>query len=210
MMQLETLKSEVNTADWDRDVTSPIWSADSKRVYFLSDDRGSTSVHVMDRKGSRTQVTSGVHRLSNLKLAGEELVAMYTTPTVPPSLVRISGGVVHPIVDANRDIGCRFTPAEEIWYSSFDHTKIQGWVMKPPGFDPSKRYPMVVVIHGGPHGAYGAAFSDEFQTLVSRGYVVLFTNPRGSTGYGEAFANVIQHKWPGDDIKGLLNNNMYN
>jgi acylaminoacyl-peptidase len=101
-------------------------------------------------------------------------------------------------------MACRFRPAEELWYASFDDAKVQGWVVKPPGFDSARRYPLVVLIHGGPHGAYGNAFSDEFQMLAARGYVVLYTNPRGSTGYGEAFGNVIQHKWPGDDIKDVL------
>src|SRR5205085_2906606 len=113
-------------------------------------------------------------------------------------------GSVRVIADPNRDLNCRFLPAEEIWYRSFDGTNVQGWVMKPAGFDAAKRYPLVLLIHGGPHGAYGAGFSDEFQMLLSRGYVVLYTNPRGSTGYGESFGNSIQHKWPGDDIKDVL------
>lgn len=93
---------------------------------------------------------------------------------------------------------------EEFWYESFDGTRIQGWIMKPPEFDPARRYPMVLEIHGGPHTAYGAGFFHEFQLLAGAGYVVVYTNPRGSTGYGDAFANVIQYRFPGDDARDLL------
>ena len=73
---------------------------------------------------------------------------------------------------------------EEIWYKSFDGRNIQGWILKPPHFDPSKKYPLILEIHGGPHGAYGNVYTHEFQWMAAKGYVVLFTNPRGSTSYG--------------------------
>jgi dipeptidyl aminopeptidase/acylaminoacyl peptidase len=85
---------------------------------------------------------------------------------------------------------------EEFWYDSFDGQKIQGWIVKPPDFDASKKYPMVLEIHGGPHTAYGTGFFHEFQMLAAAGYVVLYTNPRGSTTYGSEFANVIQYRFP--------------
>lgn len=75
---------------------------------------------------------------------------------------------------------------EEFWYPSFDDTPIHGWIVKPPGFDPSQRYPMVLEIHGGPHTAYGVGFFHEFHVLAGAGYVVVYTNPRGSTSYGWA------------------------
>jgi dipeptidyl aminopeptidase/acylaminoacyl peptidase len=93
---------------------------------------------------------------------------------------------------------------EEIWVPSFDGTKIQAWIVKPPSFDPAKKYPMVLEIHGGPHTAYGMGFYHEFHVLAEAGYVVLYPNPRGSTTYGQAFGNVIQYEYPGDDYKDLL------
>jgi dipeptidyl aminopeptidase/acylaminoacyl peptidase len=93
---------------------------------------------------------------------------------------------------------------EEIWYKSFDGRKIQAWVQKPPNFDKSKKYPLILNIHGGPHAAYGWAFDHEFQWMAARGYVVLYPNPRGSTSYGQEFGNVIQYKYPGDDYKDLM------
>ena len=93
---------------------------------------------------------------------------------------------------------------EEIWYASFDGRRIQGWIMKPPGFTPSRKYPLVLNIHGGPHAAFGAAFMHEFQVLANAGYLVLFTNPRGSTTYGQEFGNIIQYHYPGDDYRDLM------
>ena len=93
---------------------------------------------------------------------------------------------------------------EEFWCDAFDGRKLQGWIFKPPGFDPKKKYPMVLQIHGGPHTAYGHGFFHEFHHLAGAGYVVLFTNPRGSTSYGQEFANIIQYKYPGDDYLDLM------
>lgn len=93
---------------------------------------------------------------------------------------------------------------EEIWYRSFDSQRIHGWIVKPPDFDPKKKYPLVLQIHGGPHAAYGFGFFHEFRVLAAAGYVVLYTNPRGSTTYGQEFGNVIQYRYPGDDAKDLM------
>jgi len=93
---------------------------------------------------------------------------------------------------------------EEIWWTSFDGKKIQGWVLLPPNFDASKKYPFILQIHGGPHSAYGNVFTHEFHTMAARGYVVLFPNPRGSSNYGQDFGNIIQFHYPGDDYKDLM------
>ena len=93
---------------------------------------------------------------------------------------------------------------EEIWYDAPDGRKIQGWIARPPGYDPVNKYPLILEIHGGPHGAYGQSFCHEFHAFAAAGYVVLFTNPRGSTTYGQEFGNVIQYRYPGDDYGDLM------
>jgi dipeptidyl aminopeptidase/acylaminoacyl peptidase len=98
----------------------------------------------------------------------------------------------------------RLTEPEEISYPSFDGKKIQAWVQKPPDFDKTKKYPLILNIHGGPHAAYGFTFVHEMQLMAARGYVVLYPNPRGSTSYGQDFANIIQYHYPGDDYKDLM------
>ena len=93
---------------------------------------------------------------------------------------------------------------EEIWYKTFDGKDIQGWILKPPDFDASRKYPLILEIHGGPHSAYGNTYTHEFMWMAAKGYVVLFTNPRGSTSYGQDFGNIIQYHYPGDDYKDLM------
>jgi len=94
---------------------------------------------------------------------------------------------------------------EEIWWeSSFDKRKVQGWIITPPDFDPNKKYPMILEIHGGPFTMYGKSFTYELQSMAAAGYVVLYTNPRGSTGYGEEFGNLIHHNYPSNDYDDLM------
>ena len=88
--------------------------------------------------------------------------------------------------------------------TSFDGRRVQTWVQKPPDFDPSKKYPLILNIHGGPHAAYGYTFDHEFQWMAAKGYVVVYPNPRGSTSYGQEFGNIIQYRFPGDDAKDLM------
>jgi acylaminoacyl-peptidase len=94
---------------------------------------------------------------------------------------------------------------EEVWYnSSFDNREIQGWICKPPDFDPNKKYPLILEIHGGPFSNYGSRFSAEVQLYAAAGYVVLYTNPRGSSSYGKEFANLIHHNYPNEDYFDLM------
>ncbi|HET9328666.1 MAG TPA: S9 family peptidase [Candidatus Eisenbacteria bacterium] len=93
---------------------------------------------------------------------------------------------------------------EELWYPSFDGTRIQAWLVKPVTPREGERAPLVLEIHGGPHTAYGFGFFHEFHVLAGAGYSVLCTNPRGSTTYGQAFANVIQYRFPDEDARDLM------
>jgi dipeptidyl aminopeptidase/acylaminoacyl peptidase len=100
--------------------------------------------------------------------------------------------------------GAALGEVEGFDYPSFDGTRIQAWLVKPAGFDPKRKYPLVLEIHGGPHTAYGVGFFHEFRVLAAAGYLVLYTNPRGSTSYGQSFADCIQYRFPGDDYKDLM------
>ncbi len=100
--------------------------------------------------------------------------------------------------------GVTLGAVEELAIDSFDGERLQGWLVTPPDFDPAKQYPLVLEIHGGPHTAYGVGFFHEFQVLAGAGFVVLYVNPRGSTSYGDRFANCIQYDFPGVDAKDLL------
>ena len=131
-----------------------------------------------------------------------------TRPAIPSDLAvgNIKGGQPKVITTVNADLFANkeLGKVEEIWYkSSHDGLDIQGWIMKPPGFDPSKKYPLIFKIHGGPFSNYGDRFYLEKQMMAAHGYVVLYTNPRGSTSYGEKFAQLIHHDYPGDDFYDL-------
>jgi len=93
---------------------------------------------------------------------------------------------------------------EEIRFKSFDGTNVQGWLMKPHGFRENERYPLILSIHGGPHGMYGYSFNPAFQVYAARGYAVLFLNPRGSSGYGQKFSDGTLREWGGGDYKDLM------
>jgi len=93
---------------------------------------------------------------------------------------------------------------EEFWYDAFDGKRLHGWILKPPGFDASKKYPLILHIHGGPHTAYGYAFTHEFLWMAAKGYVVVYTNPRGSSSYGREFGDGIQYAFPGPDYEDLM------
>jgi len=186
------------------------WSPDGKRIVFISASRGNANLYAVPADGGDVAgVTRGEHDLAGFSLASNgQVAAIRSTPTEPfdvytftlanPELKRLTN------VNAENLKGVTLSAAEAFWYSSWDNHNTQGWVMKPAGFVEGKKYPLILYIHGGPHAMYGNTFFHEFQTLAARGYVVLFTNPRGSTGYGQDFGNIIQYNYPGDDYKDLM------
>jgi dipeptidyl aminopeptidase/acylaminoacyl peptidase len=186
------------------------WTGDGKRITFISAARGNANVYsVSPDGGDVSSLTKGDHDIAGFSLAPNgQAAAVRSTPVDPydvyafslsdPELKRLTN------VNAENLKGVALSPAEAFWYSSWDGKNTHGWVMKPVGFAEGKKYPMILYIHGGPHAMYGNTFFHEFQTLAARGYVVLFTNPRGSTGYGQEFGNIIQYNYPGDDYKDLM------
>lgn len=205
------------TATLDRDATSPTWSADGRSLYFLYDDKGDTKLGRVTLEGKVTELAT---RLGGLDIGRPYGVAAFslsktnipafvaTTPARPAELAVLTNqGSVRMLTALNEEVlGQRELGAvEEMWVkSSADGRPIQSWLVKPPGFDPSKKYPLVLEIHGGPFTNYGPRFSVEMQAYAAAGYVVLYVNPRGSTSYGETFGNLIHHAYPGQDYDDLM------
>jgi dipeptidyl aminopeptidase/acylaminoacyl peptidase len=110
------------------------------------------------------------------------------------------------LTEVNADLltGTRLGEVEEIWYTSTGGARVQGWLVKPPSFDPARKYPLILEIHGGPHGMYNVGFNYSFQNFAANGFVVLYTNPRGSTGYGSSFGNAIFRAYPSVDYDDLM------
>jgi len=184
----------------------PLWSADSQSIVTVAASRGRANLHRFDLKGGVTDLTSGDQAIARYASNGRELVALVSTATELNDLYRIGDGAPVRLTQVNQALFSELTltAPQDVWYTSFDGTKIHALVQLPPGFDPHKKYPLILNIHGGPHAAYGYVFTHEMQWMAAKGYVVLYPNPRGSTSYGEKFANIIQHRYPGDDYKDLM------
>ena len=187
-----------------------VWAPDGSGVYFTVDERGITDIYFAPMKGEVRKLTDGVQVLGSLSISdGGQVASVRSTATDPGSIVTFaiqSPATMKKLVDVNEDVlaGVRLGETEELWFASKDGLKVQGWLIKPANFEPGKKYPMVLWIHGGPWSLYNVAFNWSFQNFAANGYAVLFTNPRGSTGYGQEFVNGIQYSYPGKDFDDLM------
>jgi dipeptidyl aminopeptidase/acylaminoacyl peptidase len=200
----------------DRDVQSPRWADDNSAIYFLSADLGDNGLYVSTLEGNIHRLCSHVGSGTSAYGGGVgfsvakngTFAITYTRPDLPGDIAvgTAHGSDTKVLTHVNEGLlsGRSLGTVEEFWYeSSKDHRKIQGWILKPPGFDASKKYPLILEIHGGPFANYGDRFDLEKQLMAAKGYVVLYTNPRGSTSYGQEFGNLIHHAYPGDDFYDL-------
>jgi dipeptidyl aminopeptidase/acylaminoacyl peptidase len=202
-----------------RDV--PAWSADGGSLLVPAEERGRVELRRFEVKdGASRQVTAGDHEVMSYSAApdGSRLALVISTPTaigdlfaldLPAAAAAGTSPAAPPLRQLTRFNDALFarlhlTPPQVITYRSFDGREIEAWVQRPPGYPAGKPYPMILDIHGGPHGAYGYTFFHETQWMAAKGYVVIYPNPRGSTAYGQEFGNVIQYRYPGDDFKDLM------
>lgn len=197
-----------NLASSPSDVT---WAWDSSGVFYTVGEKGVTVLYFSDIQGKTTTVLSGQHDLSGFSLARNGTAATSLSSWNQPGSVftfdsRRASNSLRKVVDVNEDVmaGKQLSEIEELWFTSADGLKVQGWLVKPVGFDASKKYPLVLWIHGGPWSMYDVGWSWAFQNWAAEGYAVLFTNPRGSTGYGQEFVNGIQFSYPGKDYDDLM------
>jgi acylaminoacyl-peptidase len=201
----------------DRDVSEPVWDRGNRGVYVRYPDHGDIKVSLVSLDGKSEMVAEHI--------GGTDIGRPYSNGSYS---VSDGGAVAVTLGSSNRpaDVGLRtradkkplrvtklnenllahrsLGAMEEIWFPSADGKKVQGWLVTPPGFDPKKKYPLILEIHGGPYADYGPTFAAEIQLYAAAGYVVLYVNPRGSTGYGEAFAQAINGNYPGPDYDDLM------
>lgn len=202
----------------DRQVSGIKWNSDGKSLFFQYDDQGNTKLAHITLDGNYTDITNNVGGLSLGRPYGGgvfsaakngRLAFTHSEPDHPADLavVDAKAGKAQRLTKVNEDLFShkKLGEVEEIWYkSSFDGQRIQGWICKPPDFDPNKKYPLLLEIHGGPFANYGWRFSTEVQLYAAAGYVVLYTNPRGSSSYGSDFGNLIHHNYPNQDYDDLI------
>jgi dipeptidyl aminopeptidase/acylaminoacyl peptidase len=199
----------------------PIWTSDGKGLIQVYTKEGKANLAVFDvpvsadaepgRAGVH-DLTSGNQGVTSFRATPDasKLIYVVSAPTRINDLFVLDratpGATPTQLTHVNDQLLSKLnlTEPEEIWYESFDGKRIQAWLQKPPNFDPHKKYPLILNIHGGPHVAYGHIFNHEFQWMAAKGYVVLYPNPRGSTSYGQEFGNIIQYHYPGDDYKDLM------
>lgn len=209
--------SQLVSDGFDRSIAAVQWRSDGRAILFLYDDEGMTKLAQIDLNGRVTDLANEV--------GGNSLGRPYTSGSYsqssngtiaftqddvsrPADVAVLSRRInVQRLTDLNADLlGHKSLGAvEELWVeSSHDGQRIQSWVVTPPDFDPMKKYPLIMEIHGGPFAAYGPHFSSEVQLYAAAGYVVVYANPRGSTSYGAAFGNAIHHAYPGYDYDDLM------
>ena len=189
-----------------------IWSSNGRSLFvrYAKEGRANLGVFDADTGKQAADLTTGDQSVVNYRATNDGRWIAYTvsTPTRITDLYIVGPGGSPPkqLTHVNDALFAKLnlTEPEEIRYKSFDGKTIEAWIQKPPDFDPSKKYPLILNIHGGPHTAYGYVFDHEFQWMAAKGYVVLYPNPRGSTSYGQDFANIIQYRYPGDDYKDLM------
>jgi len=204
-------------SDLDRNFGGLNWADDGQGLYFQYDDEGMSKVAYVSLEGRVEDLAEDLGGVglgrpygggSYTVAPGGRFAFTHTSPSHPADVaVGQRGREAQRITMLNEDLlGHKdLAQVEELWWeSSHDGRAIQGWIATPPDFDPSQKYPLMLEIHGGPFSNYGPRFSSEVQFYAAAGYVVLYTNPRGSTSYGEEFGNLIHHAYPGYDYDDLM------
>jgi dipeptidyl aminopeptidase/acylaminoacyl peptidase len=215
VMNLDGSGQRVVTGNFDRAVNNPIWSADGRSVYVQYDEHGSNRVARVGLDGSVRDVATGLtgagldrpYSGGEFSVARTGAVAVTVGDNLHPSDVGIaSGGAVRRLTHLNQQLAAKALaqPQKLAVLSSFDKRPIDAWMMTPPDFDAAKKYPLILEIHGGPWSAYGPNFSTDDQLYTAAGYVVVYANPRGSTSYGQAFADQIDKNYPSHDYDDLM------
>ncbi len=200
----------------DRNISNLTWDARGQGLYFQYDDHGNTKIGYTSLSGKMKVIAENVGGTNPARPYGggsfsvsgnDKLAYTHTTPYHPADVAVVTDGDTERVTDLNTNLLNYRTlgEVEEITYtSSVDNREIQGWVVKPPFFKEDRQYPLLVENHGGPIANYGDRFSPEMQLYASAGFVVFYPNPRGSTGYGEEFGNLLYHDYPGDDYHDVM------
>jgi dipeptidyl aminopeptidase/acylaminoacyl peptidase len=186
-------------ASLDRRSSSPQWSADGKAIYYLAADHGKVLIYSVPAKGGASRpLFDKKAQVTAFSASESQFVYIMSDPIHPAEIYSRETPLTHlnPFGDT------RLSAPEDISYQSFDGTKVEGWLY--PALNAGERVPMILSIHGGPHGQFGYAFSAPTQLNAARGYATLTINPRGSSGYGQKFADGTIGDWGGGDYKDLM------
>ncbi|HEX7737376.1 MAG TPA: S9 family peptidase [Ktedonobacteraceae bacterium] len=209
-----TLDFEGSFMDWtntdadardEHGAPSPIWSPDGKTIYAVAAHRGASRVFAISSSGGNQHprvLTSGDIHVRDFAAdqACKHLAVLIGNPSRPPEVfvtTTAANGELRQLTNTNHELFSQLDlgTLEHLEYTGAEGWPMEGWILKPPAFDPTQKYPLILQIHGGPHTQFGYGFFHEMQVQAAQGYVVLFTNPRGSAGYGRDFALAVRGDW---------------
>ena len=187
------------------------FSSDGQTVFFPVTDQGNVHVYALPLAGGEARlVVGGERQVLNFGIsgAGDGVVFAATTATIPNDLyaANLDGSKERRLTDVNRDVmgSLEVSEPRELWVEQPDGVRVHGWTLLPPGYKEGEKYPLVLQIHGGPHMSFGNAYFQEFQVLAAQGNIILYTNPRGSQGYGQEFGDAIKNDWGGVDYEDIM------
>ncbi len=211
VMDSDGANARLVAANFDRPASNLMWANNNRGFYFTAQDQGYVNVFFSNLNGDVRSVTSGQHSISLQSVnratsTGVGVRSSFYEPGDVYSFLLNGRGAPEKLTSVNSDLltDKSLGSHEEFWYEASDGNRAHGWIVKPPNFDPDKKYPLLMEIHGGPFGMYVGRFNFQYQVFASNGFVVLYTNPRGSTGYGEAFSQAIDHAYPSVDYLDLM------
>lgn len=208
-----TAEAKILTESMDRSVGSFAFSPDSKRIFFTVEDRGRQALQMIPASGGGIRViASGASHLGDVQFSGDGKIMVYTEQSAsrPVEIFKAQseGGAGVPLARLNDELLARhqLTAAEEFWVDGAEGARVHSFLVKPHGFESGKKYPVLMLIHGGPQGAWGEQWSYRWnaQVFAAAGYVVVMPNPRGSTGYGQKFTDEINADWGGRVYRDLM------
>lgn len=216
LMDADGNNKRVISGEFDGSISNILWDDKGKGLYFMYDHHGNSKIGYITTAGKITKLADNVggttigrpYASGSFSISQNGTLA-YTqsTPNYPAELAVVHKKNQRLITDLNADVldYRELGTTEEVWYTStFDNRKIQGWIVKPPFYDASKKYPLLVENHGGPILNYGDRFTAEIQLFAADGYLVFYPNPRGSTSYGEEFGNLLKNNYPGQDYNDVM------
>lgn len=200
------------TENFDRWVGTMAWTPDSKAIYFTTDDKGEAPIYRLDveQAGTPQEVTRGANDDLTISPDGKTMVFTRMSAQAPNEVFKLAvgGKEAERMTHLNDAVLMQVAmqPVEPFWFAGAGGTKVQGFLVKPPAFDARKKYPVKFLIHGGPEGAWGDEWSYRWNSelLAANGYLVVMVNPRGSTGYGQAFVDGVNGDWGGKPYEDLM------
>jgi dipeptidyl aminopeptidase/acylaminoacyl peptidase len=214
--KFDTTLTDVTISDMGEHFGSlaPVWSANGARLYFAAPRHGSNELYSISRSGGKPVLEAG-GKFSLIQCRADKRRQTFALAVADPKssgdlwLFDATGrgqAALRRVSDVNAELfkSIQITSPQEVWFKSYDGTKVHGWIIKPYNFKSGKKYPAIVEVHGGPRAQYGNVLFHEMQHLAAKGYVVFYTNPRGSQGYGEKFTRAIVGDWGGPDYEDVM------